>query len=90
MTDTPPPQIVFPCADYPIKVLGDAVPGFREFVIQVISRHDATFDAGKVQERPSRNGRFISINVRILATGEAQLQALFEDLKGNSAVRMVL
>lgn len=90
MADKDPPQIVFPCADYPIKVLGDAVPGFRAFVIEAVARHDSAFDASKVQERPSRNGRFISINVRILATGEPQLQALFEDLKRNSAVRMVL
>lgn len=90
MTDIERPQIVFPCTDYPIKVMGDAVPGFRDFVVQTVARHDTTFKVASVRERPSRNGRFISINVRILATGETQLQALFEDLKRNSAVRMVL
>ena len=36
MGDVEPPKIEFPC-DYPIKVLGDAVPHFKQTVIEVVT-----------------------------------------------------
>ena len=39
---------------------------------------------------PSRNGRFLSVSVEIVATGEAQLKALHEDLLAHDQVRLVL
>lgn len=90
MADLEPPKIVFPCADYPIKVMGEASAGFREFVEAVMRRHDPEFDDNNVQVRPSRNGRYESVNVTIMATGVVQLNAIFIELKANPAVRMVL
>ncbi len=88
--DVESPKIQFPCSNYPIKVMGYAGEGFREFVYQVMERHDAGFDRSRAQVRPSRTGRFESVNVEITATGAAQLSALFADLKQNPAVQMVL
>lgn len=90
MADLEPPKIEFPCPGYPIKVMGDSSSEFRGFVEWVMQKHDPEFDAGSVQVRSSRNGRFESINVVILATGLDQLNAIFTDLKANPAVRMVL
>ena len=90
MSNVEPPKIEFPCSSYPIKVMGDTTPGFREFVESVMQKHDATFDTSTVKVRPSRNGRFESINVMITATGVDQLEAIFAELKTNAAVRMVL
>lgn len=90
MSDTEEPKIVFPCPDYPIKVMGDAGDAFRPFVEEVMARHDPQFDPSKVRVRPSRNGRFISVNVVIMATGPDQLSVIFAELKQNPAVRMVL
>lgn len=89
MTHQQPPKIEFPC-DYPIKVMGEASLDFRDFVTTIMQRHDPHFDKSKVQVRPSRNGRYESVNVIVTATGEAQLSAIFADLKTNPAVRMVL
>lgn len=84
------PKIEFPCANYPIKVMGDAGEVLKQHVIAVFSRHADDFDAQALNIRPSRNGRFESLTVSITATSEAQLVAIFEDLKTNSAVKMVL
>lgn len=40
--------------------------------------------------KTSRNGKYMSVTVVIHATGEPQLQALFEDLKASGRIQMVL
>lgn len=90
MSDTTPPRIEFPCPDYPIKVMGDAGDELHSCVISVMERHAPDFDTAKLSVRDSRNGRFQSYTVFITATGEPQLQAIFEDLKQSQAVKMVL
>lgn len=90
MTKQEPPKIEFPCPDYPIKAMGDAGQDFHEFVISVMERHAPGFDQTKISVRDSRNGRFQSVTVVITATGEAQLKAIFEDLKTSPKTKMVL
>ncbi len=83
------PKIEFPC-DYPIKVIGESVPGFRDEVLGILRRYDATIAPDKVKERPSSKGNYSAITVSLRATGEPQLKRLFEDLKECAAVRLVL
>jgi uncharacterized protein len=90
MSDLPPPKIEFPCADYKIRVMGEASDHFRAHVVEVFERHAPDFDRESIAIRPSRNGRFESVNIVIIATGTDQLQAIFEDLKKHPAVQMVL
>ena len=77
MTDTEvqAPKIEFPCERYPIKVIGEAGDGFADLVVEVIQRHAPGFDAASLVVRDSRNGRFLSVQVLITATGVEQLQA---------------
>ncbi len=89
MAQQPPPKIEFPCA-YPIKVMGNACGEFHAHVMTVMERHAPGFDQRAVKVRDSRNGRYQSITVTITATGEQQLQAIFEDLKVCQHVQMVL
>lgn len=89
MSEIEKPTIEFPC-QYPIKVIGYAAPDFREFVVAAVSVHAPDLDAEAVEVIDSRNGRFQSIRMVIQATGEAQLQAIFQDLKQSSRVQMVL
>ncbi|NIC04438.1 HP0495 family protein [Billgrantia bachuensis] len=83
------PTITFPC-DYPIKVVGDAAEDFTASVCQVVLRHDASFDASSIEVVESRNARFLSVRLTLRATGEAQLKALFADLKATGRVHMVV
>ena len=89
MSDIERPRIEFPC-DYPIKIVGDAAADFRRVVEDVVERHAAGFARELVTERFSAGGRFVSITVTIVATGPAQLQSLFEELKATGRVHMVL
>jgi putative lipoic acid-binding regulatory protein len=82
--------IQFPCKDYPIKIVGEAAPDYRERVLDIVEKHAPGFDRTTVTVRDSSNGRYCSVTVRITATGEPQLKAMFEDLKQHPAVRMVL
>lgn len=89
MKEQDPPKIEFPCA-YPIKVMGTAEVDFREFVIYTMRKHAGEIDESLVTVRESSKGTFVSVTVTITATGEAQLRAIFEDLKASGRVKMVL
>ncbi|HSG89481.1 MAG TPA: DUF493 domain-containing protein [Pseudomonadales bacterium] len=90
MSDTPePPRIEFPCA-YPIKVMGRNQDDFVEVVLAVGQRHAPEVTAANLTIRESRAGNWVSVTLTIEATGEAQLAAIFEDLKATGRVEMVL
>lgn len=84
------PKIEFPCKDYLIKVIGEAGDGFADLVFAVIKRHAPELEAASLVSRDSRNGRFVSVQVRITATGVAQLEAIHQDLRATGRVQMVL
>lgn len=88
--DPTPPKIEFPCADYPVKVMRDSDEQVHEFVLEVMRRHAPDLDEARITRRESRNGKFTSVTFFILATGEPQLQALFDELKAHPGVHMVL
>lgn len=90
MTEPEAPKIEFPCADYPIKVMGDNSMEYREVVLDIMQKHAPGFDIEKVTVRDSRNGNYQSITVFIEATSKAQLRAIFEDLKNRPETKMVL
>ncbi|SFM74966.1 HP0495 family protein [Marinobacter zhejiangensis] len=89
MTEPKAPKIEFPC-DYVIKVIGTAAPDFEEFVRAVVENHAPGIKDEHVTVVDSRNARFCSVRLQIVATGEPQLKALFEELKASGRVHMVL
>ena len=89
MADIEAPKIEFPCR-YPLKVVGNAGQDFQGFVIEVLERHAGEITEEHIEINPSRNGRFLSVRVTITATGEEQLQAIFQELKASGRVHMVL
>ena len=89
MGDVKVPKIEFPC-DYPIKVIGEAVPDFLEQVVAIVRTYDDTLTADRLPERDSRKGNYRSITMQVHVVSEAQLQPMFLELKAVAAVRMVL
>ena len=83
------PKIEFPC-HYPIKVIGDAGDGFADLVIDIVRRHAPDLDVTTLAMRDSSNGRFVSVQLAIRATGVEQLQAIHLDLRASGRVHMVL
>lgn len=90
MTNQEPPKIEFPCDDYLIKVVGDVHPDYKPFVASVLVKYDATVTVERFTENLSKNGRFTSLTVRMRIEEENHLTLLFNELKANSMVKMVL
>lgn len=84
------PKIEFPCDDYVIKVVGDTHDDLRPFVVSVLSQFDARVSESSFRENPSKNGRFVSLTVRMRIEQASDLNTLHQQLKSNSLVRMVL
>lgn len=86
---TDAPKLEYPC-DYPIKVMGEAAEDFKELVVTVVRKHAPELNDERVTLRESKAGNYYSVTVTIVATGEAQIMAIFEDLKKTGRVKMVL
>ena len=83
------PLIEFPC-DYPIKVIGDVSSAAVNEIITVVRKHAPEVTPDEVSTRKSRKGNFHSVRITIIATGEAQLRTLHEELIALDSVRLVL
>jgi len=83
------PKIEFPCR-YPIKILGKASAGFKNQVVTAVRVYAPDFSEADVSIRASSKGRFSAVTIYITATGQKQLQAIFDVLKKIDNVKMVL
>lgn len=81
--------LVFP-ADYPIKVVGRPSDGFRARVQAIVLQHVPSLEAGRVSERLSENGNFLSISYPLRAESREQIEALVADLKSCEGVLLIL
>ncbi len=82
-------KIEFPCADYPVKIIGHNSAGFMEQVLAVVCRHCPDFNQ-QVEQQPSSTGRFVSLRICINAQDVEHLSRLHEDLRATGLVQMVL
>ena len=83
------PKIEFPCL-YPIKIIGKAVDDFQERAVAVVERYTGTITPDLIKVQTSREKNYLSVTMTIAATGEEQLQSIFQELKKIESVKMVL
>lgn len=81
--------IEFPC-EFPIKMMGRNLPEFRITARTLVEKHAGSVDDKAVQESLSRNERFVSITVTIIATSQQQLDNIYQDVSDHSDVLMAL
>ncbi|MDH5327014.1 MAG: DUF493 domain-containing protein [Gammaproteobacteria bacterium] len=79
----------FPCL-FPIKAMGLASPQLQQTILRIVQRHAPEVQTHHCKERPSKNGKYISITVTIEATSRAQLDAIYIDLNASDHVVMTL
>ncbi|PCH58778.1 MAG: hypothetical protein COC19_08200 [SAR86 cluster bacterium] len=79
----------FPC-DYPVKVIGFSSDTFEADIVAVFEQHCGKITDAMIKKNPSKKGNYVSVTVTIQATGEAQLQTLFAELKAIDGIKMVL
>ena len=89
MIDLKDSLIEYPC-DFPLKIFGEAKPGFAQAIAVVVQVHARDFDAASIEMRGSSNAKYISLTCTIRATSREQLDNLYRDLTSHPMVKMVL
>lgn len=83
------PLITYP-TPYPIKIIGISSDNYKTDLLQVIEQHDPDYQRHSVKLKPSRNGKFVSLHVVIIAQSEQHIMTLTKAIKNNPLVKMIL
>ncbi|APR37358.1 DUF493 family protein [Paraburkholderia sp. SOS3] len=81
--------IDFPC-DFPIKVMGKSHPEFATTIAAVIVQFDSSFDAARIETRPSSGGNYMGLTVTVRAQNREHLDDIYRALTGHPMVKVVL
>lgn len=84
-----PQGMVYPCR-FRIKAMGLAEDDFDALVVEIIRRHCPDIHEGAVSLKPSKNGKYVSVNVDIEARSREHLDAIYDDLTAHERVLMRL
>lgn len=79
----------FPC-DFPLKVMGRRGDDFRSLVLGVVQKHAGPIDPANIEERPSKDGNYLSLTCTFRAQSREQLDALYRELTSCERVLIVL
>lgn len=79
----------FPC-DFPLKVMGRRTDDFRSLVLGIVQKHAGDIDASRIEERPSKDGNYLSLTCTLRAQSKDQLDALYRELTSCEKVLIVL
>ena len=77
-------------SDFPIKIMGAMQDSFAEVIVEVVTRHDPEFHAGRLEMRPSARGNYLSLTATVRATSREQLDNLYRALSAHPMVKVVL
>lgn len=79
----------FPC-DFALKVMGENIDDYSAYVLSVCQKHVADVTENCVHTRPSRNGKYIAVTVKLIATSRKQLDDLYIELNAYQHTKMAL
>lgn len=79
----------FPC-DFPLKVMGRRSDDFRSLVLGIVQKHAGPIDSANIEERPSKDGNYLSVTCTFSAQSREQLDALYRELTACERVMIVL
>ncbi|WP_343723542.1 DUF493 family protein, partial [Herbaspirillum seropedicae] len=63
---------------------------FAETIVAMVVEHDPEFHAGKVEMRPSTQGKYLSLTLTVRATSRTQLDNIYRALSNHEMVKFVL
>jgi len=79
----------FPCS-FPIKLMGRESVEFRQTVRELVERHMGPLSDEAIQSSLSRNGRFVSVTITVVAESREQLDNIYRDATAHDDVIMAL
>jgi uncharacterized protein len=80
---------VFPC-NYPLKVTGLHNDEFRSIALGIVHKHITEAAVLSIEERPSKNGKYLGLTYNIRAASKEQLDALYRELTSCEKVLIAL
>ncbi len=86
---TPPPLIEYPCL-FPIKVMGEDVPGYVDAIVAIARAFDPGYDSATLERRASRTGRYLGLTLTVSVHSREQLDELYRTLSTHPLVKVVL
>lgn len=79
----------FPCS-FPIKLMGRETDTFQQTVRGLVEKHTGPIDDDAIQSSLSRNGRFVSVTITVIAESREQLDNIYRDATAHDDVIMAL
>ena len=79
----------FPCS-FPIKLMGRETDEFRQTARELVEKHTGPLDDEAIQSALSRNGRFVSVTITVIAESREQLDNIYRDATAHDDVIMAL
>jgi putative lipoic acid-binding regulatory protein len=76
--------------DFPIKIMGEASDEFRSLAIGIVTRHFGDLDPARIEERPSKGGKYLGLTITVRAESKAQLDAVYMELTSCRQVLVAL
>ncbi|MES2106850.1 MAG: DUF493 family protein [Pseudomonadota bacterium] len=77
-------------SDFPIKIMGVMQDAFAQTMVDLVTSFDPTFNASKMDMRPSTKGTYLALTVTVRATSREQLDNLYRALSSHPMVKVVL
>ncbi len=81
--------VEFPCS-FPIKLMGRESSEFRQTVRELVEKHAGPVDDAAIRSSLSRNGRFVSVTITVVAESREQLDNIYRDATAHDDVIMAL
>lgn len=75
---------------FPIKVMGLKVDGLVHAITHIAAQFDPQFDAGTIELRESKGGKYLGVTITVTATSRAQLDEIYRTLSTHPMVKVVL
>lgn len=76
--------------DYPIKLIGLAVPELKQEVEAIFLKNFPQFDTSTIEAKPSSKGTYHSIRALLRFDNIDQVHALYDDLKACKHIKTAL
>lgn len=87
--DNPLDSVIEYPLDFPIKVMGLKSEEFLAAVKEIANKHDPKFDEATIELRDSREGKYQSVTITILATSRDHLDGIYRELTAHPLSKMV-
>jgi putative lipoic acid-binding regulatory protein len=75
--------------EFPLKAIG-AGHDFEAWVLEIVRKHVPDLGPQSSTTRPSSGGKYLAVTVTFTARGQAQLEALYQELGQDPRVKMLL